>query len=81
MNKLRWAKDLVTLALIPADCSVPRTPTILISIYLTIFRDKKKALRFGSAPFAASRGQILMQAWNSAHGMLRVTCGLKFKKF
>ena len=49
MSKLRWVKDLVTLALIPADCSVLRTPTILISIYLTIFRDKKKALRFGDA--------------------------------
>ena len=49
MSKLTWAKDLLTLALIPADCSVLRTPTILISIYLTIFRDKKKALRFGDA--------------------------------
>ena len=33
----------------PADCSVLRTPTILISIYLTIFRDKKEALHFGNA--------------------------------
>ena len=41
--------DLLTLALIPTDCSVLRTPTILISIYLTIFRDKKEALRFGNA--------------------------------
>ena len=73
--------DLLTLALIPTDCSVLRTPTILISIYLTIFRDKKEALHFGGAPFVASRGQILMQAWNSAPGMPRGNCSLNFKKF
>lgn len=53
----------------------------LVSIYFTIFRDKKEALHFGGAPFVASRGQILMQAWNSAHGMPRGNCSINFKKF
>ena len=65
MSKLRWAKDLVTLALIPADCSVLRTPTILISIYLTIFRDKKKALRFGDAARA-----IRSIPWANSHASM-----------
>ena len=57
--------DLLTLALIPMDCSVLRTPTILISIYLTIFRDKKEALRFGNATRA-----IRSIPWANSHASM-----------
>lgn len=57
---------------------------ILSYITLQFFHFKKVPLEhcpFGGAPFVASRGQILMQAWNSAHEMPRGNCSINFKKF